>query len=72
MRRCDGFNGILPHINAKAAFAVVAKPPAADLAALRKKKGWSFTYLSSANNTFNLDLAVEPTAEVSFCVVIEC
>jgi len=59
----DGFNGLLPHIQQKAAFLVVAKQAAPDLAALTKRKQWQFRMLSSKDNTFNTDFCVEPTEE---------
>jgi len=60
---CDGFNGYLPHINAKATFVAIAKAAAPDLAALTKRKGWNFPMLSAEHNAFNKDFATEPTEE---------
>jgi len=64
---CDGFNGYLPHINARADFVAIGKAPAGDLSALAKKKKWNFPMVSSAKNTFNLDFTVEPTVEDRAC-----
>jgi len=60
---CDGFNGVLPHITARAAFAAIAKESAVDLAALVARKNWQFRMFSAAGNNFQRDFALEPSEE---------
>jgi len=59
----DGFNGYLPHIQAKAAFVVIVRAPIAKAQEIRKRRGWNCTLVSSFNNSFNQDFDVENTAE---------
>jgi len=58
----DGINGYYPHLHARANVVVISKAPYEKMAQMAKKKGWEIPMLSSAKNTFNQDLAVEPTA----------
>ena len=51
--------GILPHLREKAAFVAVAKASIGKVEEFRRGKGWSFTFVSSAGNSFNADYGVE-------------
>jgi predicted dithiol-disulfide oxidoreductase (DUF899 family) len=49
----------LTHLKARdASFAVVSRGPLENLQAYRKRMGWSHTWVSSAQNTFNADLGL--------------
>jgi len=54
-----GFNGSLPYINLRANFAVVAKAPPQKLKPYYESQKWSFTCVSSCDNTFNVDFGAE-------------
>jgi predicted dithiol-disulfide oxidoreductase (DUF899 family) len=62
----DHFDGAIPHLNAKdVSFAVVSRAPLAELLPFKKRMGWHFNWVSSANNSFNFDYRVSFTpAEV--------
>ncbi|MEV5826881.1 DUF899 family protein [Spirillospora sp. NPDC052242] len=56
----DGFNGVVHHVERRAAFAVVAKAPLPKLRAWGRRRGWNRVRLLSAHDSaFNGDLAVE-------------
>jgi predicted dithiol-disulfide oxidoreductase (DUF899 family) len=60
----DSFDAQIPHLNARdVAFAVISRGPLAKLLAYRKRMGWRFPWLSSADNSFNYDFEVSFTAE---------
>jgi predicted dithiol-disulfide oxidoreductase (DUF899 family) len=59
----DSYDALNVHFARKAAFAVVAKAGHEKLAAVAKAKGWHFALVSSAESTFNRDLAVEFTQQ---------
>jgi len=52
----DNFVGSIVHLPArKTSFAVISRAPLAQLEASKKRKGWSFKWLSSFENDFNYD-----------------
>ncbi len=60
----DHFDAHIPHLRARdTGFAVVSRGPLTSLQAYQKRMGWQFTWVSSANNTFNHDFAVSFTPE---------
>jgi predicted dithiol-disulfide oxidoreductase (DUF899 family) len=55
----DNFAGGIVHLAAhNTSFAVISSAPSAKLEAYRKRMGWSFRWLSSANTDFNRDFRV--------------
>ena len=51
--------GHLAHLHARdTAFVAVSRAPYAELAAFRKRMGWTFPWYSSAGSTFNYDFGV--------------
>lgn len=55
----DGYNGIIPHLNARdVSLVAISTAPIEKLAAYRQRLGWSFKWLSAAGNTFNQDFGV--------------
>ncbi len=57
---CDELSdGLFLHLAARStAFAVVARAPYAKIAAYRKKRGWTFPFVSSFGSDFNYDFHV--------------
>ena len=61
---CDHIAPILPHLSQKdVAFAVVARAPLEKTEPFRKRMGWDFRWVSSANNRFNYDYNVTATED---------
>src|SRR5262249_51832291 len=55
----DNFNGVVVHLNHRdVTFVAISRAPRAKLEAFEKRMGWSFKWLSSANNDFNFDYNV--------------
>ena len=55
----DSFNGIAPHLeNRDIGFVVVSRAPLAKLLPFKRRMGWDFPWVSSANSTFNADFGV--------------
>jgi predicted dithiol-disulfide oxidoreductase (DUF899 family) len=55
----DGFNGTIPHLNARdIAFKVVARAPLAKILPFKQRMGWTFEWVSSFGGTFNEDFGV--------------
>jgi predicted dithiol-disulfide oxidoreductase (DUF899 family) len=55
----DNFNGIPIHLRHRdVTFVAISRAPLSKLQAFEKRMGWSFKWLSSANNDFNYDLGV--------------
>lgn len=52
----DGFNGILPHLENKAAFVVSSPDPPEVQAAFARERGWHFRMISTMNTTFVADM----------------
>ncbi|MEM7543201.1 MAG: DUF899 family protein [Pseudomonadota bacterium] len=58
----DGFNPMIAHLNQRGvAFAAVSRAPLEKLQAYQQKMGWTFTWVSAANNSFNYDFHVSAT-----------
>ena len=57
---CDEISeGLLRHLGARStAFVVVARAPFAKIAAYKKKRGWTFPFVSSFGSDFNYDFHV--------------
>ena len=55
----DNFNGIQDHLAARdTSFVVVSRAPIDRLEAYRKRMGWTFRWVSSLGNDFNVDYRV--------------
>jgi len=52
----DGFEGLRPHLESRAAFAMVSNDDAADAASFAKSRGWTFPVLSGRDSTFTKDM----------------
>jgi predicted dithiol-disulfide oxidoreductase (DUF899 family) len=52
----DGFNGLLPHLEDRAAFVVVSPDSPKNQAAFAKKRGWTFRMLSGRHGDFTDDM----------------
>ena len=53
----DGVNGVVPHLNARdVTMLFVSQAPLEKLQTYKRRMGWSFPWVSSANSEFNLDL----------------
>jgi predicted dithiol-disulfide oxidoreductase (DUF899 family) len=60
----DGVNGVIPHLNARDTTMVyISRAPLEKLQAYKRRMGWSFPWVSSANTDFNFDFAVSQTEE---------
>jgi predicted dithiol-disulfide oxidoreductase (DUF899 family) len=60
----DGINGILPHLKARdVTFVFVSQAPLEKLRAYRRRMGWSFPWVSTANSAFNVDLGYSSSEE---------
>jgi predicted dithiol-disulfide oxidoreductase (DUF899 family) len=58
----DNFNGITVHLNHRdIAMAAISRAPYANLAAYKKRMGWTFPWLSSVGSDFNFDYQVSFT-----------
>lgn len=55
----DNFALLPPHLAARdTAFVVVSRAPIGNIAAFKSRMGWTFPWVSSAGNSFNLDFHV--------------
>jgi predicted dithiol-disulfide oxidoreductase (DUF899 family) len=60
----DGFNGLLPHLHARdVTLMCVSRAPLERLQAYKRRMGWSFAWVSSANTDFSLDVGAAVTPE---------
>jgi predicted dithiol-disulfide oxidoreductase (DUF899 family) len=60
----DNFNGIIPHLNQRdVSLVAVSRAPLEKLQAQAQKFGWTFKWVSSVGNDFNLDFNVWWPAE---------
>ena len=60
----DSFDGMLPHLGARdTAFVAISRAPFRKLVAFQKRMSWSFPWLSSGEDGFNMDFAVSFTPE---------
>jgi predicted dithiol-disulfide oxidoreductase (DUF899 family) len=63
-RWADNFNGVIVHLNHRdVTMVAVSRAPYARLAAYRKRMGWTFKWLSSADTDFNFDYGVSFTPD---------
>ena len=52
----DGFDGALPHLNARdVTLIAISRAPIEKLSAYKQRMGWKFPYVSSYNTDFNFD-----------------
>jgi predicted dithiol-disulfide oxidoreductase (DUF899 family) len=60
----DAVNGVLPHLNARDVTMVyVSRAPLEKIRAYKRRMGWSFPWVSSAESDFNFDFEVSRTEE---------
>jgi predicted dithiol-disulfide oxidoreductase (DUF899 family) len=60
----DAVNGVLPHLHARdATMLFVSQAPLEKLQAYKRRMGWSFHWVSSANSEFNVDLGFSSSEE---------
>ena len=60
----DGISGLLPHLHARdVTFAFVSQAPLDTLRAYKRRMGWTFPWVSSADTDFNVDLGFSRTQE---------
>ncbi|MDX6646918.1 MAG: hypothetical protein QOK40_2645 [Miltoncostaeaceae bacterium] len=60
----DSVNGVLAHLNARDVTVVyVSRAPVEKLQAYKRRMGWSFPWVSSADGDFNFDFGVSQTEE---------
>jgi predicted dithiol-disulfide oxidoreductase (DUF899 family) len=60
----DAVNGIVPHLNARdVTMLFVSQAPLEKLQAYKRRMGWSFPWVSSANSEFNVDLGFSSSEE---------
>ncbi|MEQ9643778.1 MAG: DUF899 family protein [Alphaproteobacteria bacterium] len=55
----DGFNGVLPHLQERAAFVVASPDPIAAQAKGKAKRGWTFPMVSAEGTTLFADMGFE-------------
>ena len=55
----DGFNGVLKHLEDRAAFVVISPDDPAAQARLATGRGWNFQMFSSKGSTFTKDVGFE-------------
>jgi predicted dithiol-disulfide oxidoreductase (DUF899 family) len=60
----DGINGVVPHLHARdVTFLFVSQAPLEKLQAYKRRMGWSFPWVSSADTDFNYDLGFSSSEE---------
>src|SRR3954453_21627462 len=60
----DAVNGILPHLHARdVTMLYVSRAPLEKLQAYKRRMGWAFPWVSSADSDFNFDFGVSYTDE---------
>ena len=60
----DSVNAVLPHLNARdVTMLFVSQAPLETLQAFKRRMGWSFPWVSSANSEFNTDLGFSSSQE---------
>jgi predicted dithiol-disulfide oxidoreductase (DUF899 family) len=60
----DSVNGALPHLNARdVTMLYLSRAPLEKLLAYKRRMGWSFPWVSSAESDFNFDFEVSRTEE---------
>lgn len=60
----DGFNGVLPHLENRAAFIVVSPDDPATQAQFAESRGWQFRMVSSQGTSFRADMGFQTDDEV--------
>lgn len=60
----DGFNGVVPHFENRAAFVVVSPDDPATQQQFAQERGWRFRMVSSQGTTFRADLGFQTPEEV--------
>ena len=60
----DAVNGVAPHLNARdVTMLFVSQAPLEKLQTYKRRMGWSFPWVSSANSDFNIDLGYSSSEE---------
>jgi predicted dithiol-disulfide oxidoreductase (DUF899 family) len=60
----DGVDGVVPHLHARdVTMLFVSQAPLEKLQTYKRRMGWSFPWVSSANSEFNLDLGYSSSEE---------
>lgn len=60
----DGFDGALPHLNARdVTLIAISRAPIEKLTAYKQRLGWKFPYVSSYRSDFNFDFDASATEE---------
>jgi predicted dithiol-disulfide oxidoreductase (DUF899 family) len=60
----DAINGVVPHLNARdVTMLFVSQAPLETLQNYKRRMGWSFPWVSSANSEFNVDLGYSSSEE---------
>jgi predicted dithiol-disulfide oxidoreductase (DUF899 family) len=60
----DSVDGVVPHLNARdVTMLFVSQAPFEKLQAYKRRMGWSFPWVSSANSDFNFDLGFSSSEE---------
>jgi len=60
----DSVDGILPHLNARdVTMLFVSQAPLGTLQDFKRRMGWSFPWVSTANSDFNIDLGLSSSQE---------
>jgi predicted dithiol-disulfide oxidoreductase (DUF899 family) len=60
----DAVNGVVPHLNARDVTVLfVSQAPLDKLQTTKRRMGWGFPWVSSANSEFNLDLGYSSSEE---------
>ena len=60
----DAVNGVVPHLNARDVTVLfVSQAPLETFQTYKRRMGWSFPWVSSANSEFNLDLGYSSSEE---------
>jgi len=60
----DAVNGVVPHLNARdVTMLFVSQAPLEKLHTYKRRMGWSFPWVSSANSDFNFDLGFSSSEE---------
>lgn len=62
----DGFNGAVPHLNARdVTFTCISRAPLDKLQAYKRRMGWSFPWASSYGSDYNFDLEISRPEEAT-------
>jgi predicted dithiol-disulfide oxidoreductase (DUF899 family) len=60
----DSVDGVVPHLNARdVTMLFVSQAPLKTLQSFKRRMGWSFPWVSSANSDFNIDLGFSSSQE---------